>query len=135
MTESDFDTLGQMTEGASGSDIGLLVQEALMEPVRKCEQAQQFLPIGDYLVPCKQYPNCSYCPPKLSADPPNKNRDCSRCGAKGMHLDDVPSEKLKAQDVCMEDFKSVLGTSYSSVSKDELEEYEKWTRQFGKEGA
>ena len=52
-----------------------------------------------------------------------------------MHLDDVPSEKLKAQDVCMEDFKSVLGTSYSSVSKDELEEYEKWTRQFGKEGA
>ena len=135
LTESDFDQLGQMTEGASGSDIGVLVKEALMEPVRKCQRAQQFLPIGDYLVPCVQYPNCSYCPPKLSADPSNKNYDCSRCGAKRMQLWDVPPDKIDAPDVCVEDFKSVLGTSYSSVSKDELEEYKKWTRQFGKEGA
>ena len=52
-----------------------------------------------------------------------------------MQLWDVPPDKIHAPDVCVEDFKSVLGTSYSSVSKDELEEYEKWTRQFGKEGA
>lgn len=135
LTESDFDKLGQMTEGASGSDIGVLVKEALMEPLRKCQQAQQFLPIGNYLVPCKQYPNCAYCPPKLSTDPPNKNYDCSRCGAKRMQLWDVPSEKLKAPDVCVEDFQSVLRHSHSTVSKEELEEYENWTRQFGQEGA
>ena len=138
LTESDFDKLGRMTEGASGSDIGVLVREALMEPVRKYEEAQQFLPIGNYLVPCEQYPNCPSCPPKLSTDPPNKNYDCSRCGAKRMQLcdEDVPSEKFKIPDVCVKDFESVLlGQSHSSVSDEDLEGYENWTRRFDKDGA
>mmetsp|Transcript_31535 Transcript_31535/g.66329 ORF Transcript_31535/g.66329 Transcript_31535/m.66329 type:complete len:454 (-) Transcript_31535:76-1437(-) len=135
LSESDFDTLGRLTVGASGSDIMVLVKEALMEPLRRCQQAQQFLPVGEFLLPCEQYPNCPYCPPKLSTDPPNKNYDCSRCGAKRMALWDVPPEKLKAPDVCVKDFESVLRHSHSTVSADELEEYTKWTTQFGQEGA
>ena len=137
LTESDFHKVGQMTEGASGSDIGVLVKKALMEPVRKCEQAQQFLPSGNYLVPCEQYPNCSHCPTKLPTDPSNKNYDCSRCGAKDMQLWDVPSGKLKFPDdyACVvKDFESVPKNSYLSVSKEELEKYEDWTKQTKKFG-
>ncbi|KAL9178877.1 hypothetical protein ACHAXT_011850 [Thalassiosira profunda] len=114
LSEHDFDTLGKLTEGASGSDIAVLVKEALMEPLRTCQQAQQFLPVGEHLVPCDEYPNCPYCPPKLW---------------------DVPPEKLKAPDVAVKDFESVMRHSHQTVSAEELEEYNKWTKQFGQEGA
>ena len=52
-----------------------------------------------------------------------------------MALWDVPPEKLKAPDVCVKDFESVLRHSHSTVSKDELEEYTKWTKQLGQEVA
>lgn len=135
LSESDFDTLGRLTEGASGSDIKVLVKEALMEPLRRCQQAQQFMPVGDHLMPCEQYPNCPYCPPKLSSDPPNKDYTCKKCKAIRMQLWDVPSEKLQAPDVCVKDFQTVLRHSVSSVSKEELERYTEWTKQFGQEGA
>lgn len=135
LSESDFDTLGRLTEGASGSDIKVLVKEALMEPLRRCQQAQQFMPVGDHLMPCEQYPNCPYCPPKLSSDQPNKDYTCKKCKAIRMQLWDVPSEKLQAPDVCVKDFQTVLRHSVSSVSKEELERYTEWTKQFGQEGA
>ena len=135
LSESDFDTLGRLTEGASGSDIKVLVKEALMEPLRRCQQAQQFIPVGQYLMPSEHYPNCPYCPPKLSSDPPNKDYTCKRCKAIRMQLWDVPPEKLKAPDVSVKDFETVLRHSVSSVSKEELEKYTEWTKQFGQEGA
>jgi vacuolar protein-sorting-associated protein 4 len=52
-----------------------------------------------------------------------------------MQLWDVPSEKLKAPDVSVQDFEKVLRHAFASVSEDELEEYTKWTKQFGQEGA
>ena len=135
LSESDFDTLGQLTEGASGSDIKVLVKEALMEPLRRCQQARQFLPVGNFLVPCEEYPNCPYCPPKLSDDPPNKIYDCRRCGAKRMQLWKVPSENFKVPDVRAQDFQIALRSrSFATVSEGELEKYSDWTRQFGQEG-
>mmetsp|Transcript_9686 Transcript_9686/g.14409 ORF Transcript_9686/g.14409 Transcript_9686/m.14409 type:complete len:447 (-) Transcript_9686:244-1584(-) len=135
LTEDDFDKLGNITEGASGSDIKVLVKEALMQPLRTCQKAQQFMPIGEYLVPCAQYPNCAKCPPKLSSDKKNKDYNCKNCGAKRMQLWDVPPEKLKAPDVSYSDFEKVLKHAFSSVSASELKEYDDWTAQFGQEGA
>jgi SpoVK/Ycf46/Vps4 family AAA+-type ATPase len=53
LTDSDFDLLGEQSEGYSGSDIAVVVREALMEPLRKCQLARQFLrdPNG-FLHPC-----------------------------------------------------------------------------------
>lgn len=135
LSESDYETLGSLTEGASGSDIMVLVKEALMEPLRTCQKAQQFIPVGEFLMPCEEYPNCPYCPPKLSSDAKNKDYTCKKCGAKRMQLWDVPSEKLKAPDVGVKDFERVLRHSHSTVSKEELEQYTIWTKQFGQEGA
>ena len=100
-----------------------------------CHIIEVVVPVGDHLMPCEQYPNCPYCPPKLSSDPPNKDYTCKKCKAIRMQLWDVPSEKLQAPDVCVKDFQTVLRHSVSSVSKEELERYTEWTKQFGQEGA
>ena len=39
LTEEDFIELGNATEGYSGSDIAVVVKEALMLPIRKCQTA------------------------------------------------------------------------------------------------
>lgn len=135
LTEEDYDKLGKITEGASGSDIKILVKEALMQPLRTCQKAQQFLPMGDFLVPCPQYPNCGKCPPKLSRDPPGKDYTCKHCGAVRMQLWDIPPDKLKAPDVSIMDFETVLKHSFMTVSQEELEKYTEWTKLFGQEGA
>jgi len=137
LTDDDFDRLGKLTEGASGSDISVLVREALMEPLRKCQQAKQFLPVegGKYLVPCDDYPNCRYCLPKLSRDQPGKDYTCEKCGAVRMTLWEVPSEKLKVPDLALKDFEKALKHSCSSVSSEELGRFVVWTQKFGQEGS
>jgi len=39
--------LGEHSEGYSGSDIAVVVKEALMMPVRKCQTAKHFAPTPD----------------------------------------------------------------------------------------
>ena len=43
LTEDDFERIGEITGGASGSDIKVLVKEALMQPLRTCQKAQHRL--------------------------------------------------------------------------------------------
>lgn len=136
LTEDDFDRLGEITEGASGSDIKVLVKEALLEPLRRCQRAKQFCPDKEgYLVPCDRYPNCHKCPPKLNKDPPGKDYTCKKCGAKRMDLWDVPPEKLRAPQVSYKDFETSLKHSIVTVSPEELKRFTEWTKQFGQEGA
>jgi SpoVK/Ycf46/Vps4 family AAA+-type ATPase len=40
ITDEQFDELGHRTEGYSGSDIAVVVREALMEPLRKCQVSE-----------------------------------------------------------------------------------------------
>merc|ERR1712232_553116 len=69
LREDNFEKLGAITQGASDSDIKVLVKEALMQPLRQCQQAKQFYKNDEgFLIPCEKYPNCPYCPPKLSKD-------------------------------------------------------------------
>ena len=44
ITEEEFAELGEVSEGCSGSDISVITREALMEPLRKCQAAKQFIP-------------------------------------------------------------------------------------------
>jgi vacuolar protein-sorting-associated protein 4 len=139
LTEADFEKLGHLTVGASGSDIKVLVKEALMEPLRRCQQAKQFYVDSEgYYTPCTKYPNCSQCPPLLSSDKGKKtgaDYDCQKCGAKRMSLWDVPPEKLKAPMVMRKDFETVMRHSISTVTPAELKRFTDWTKQFGSDGA
>jgi len=95
LTPEDFELLGDRTQGCSGSDISVIVREALMEPLRQCRMAKQFIsmaaeeaerlgntlasvvdaadgeeskqPVPEtVLVPCMAYPNCPDCPMELT---------------------------------------------------------------------
>ena len=137
LNEEDFERLGAMTQGASGSDIKVIVKEALMEPLRRCQQAKQFIvdAEGNYH-PCQKYPNCPRCPPKLSTDKPGQTYECSHCGAIRMELWDLPDpNKLVAPVVVIADFERAMSHAFSSVSPEELKRFVDWTKQFGQDGA
>jgi len=135
LTDREFDKLGEKTGGASASDISVLVREALYEPLRKCQQAKQFLLTPDeYYIPCEKYPNCKNCPPKLSSDKPDKDYTCKNCHAIRMQLWDLPGDKLKVPDIGFNDFQKALTHSCASVSPEELEIFVDWTNKFGQKG-
>lgn len=136
ITQDQFEILGAMSEGFSGSDISVVVREALMEPIRKCQVAKQFYETVELnLMPCTEYPNCPYCPMVLSNSPPeNKSARCSRCNAIRMSLYEIETEKLVVPVICFDDFQKALARTHSSVGADELDEFVKWTSEFGQEG-
>ena len=47
VTEEEWVELGNASEGYSGSDISIVVNEALMMPVRRCQTARRFKPTPD----------------------------------------------------------------------------------------
>lgn len=158
LRDEDYYRMGEMTEGCSGSDISVIVREGLMEPLRRCQQAKQFLsiptasaarhdatlpevPEGEALpdtvfVPCVRYPNCPDCPMDLRMDGAGgvaNGTACRTCGAISMRLFDIDPNRLAVPMVRMEDFEHILERSRTSVGQEELGRYEEWTQQFGEE--
>eukprot|EP01035_Chromulina_nebulosa_P034016 gene34016-45588_t len=127
--------MGRLAEGYSGSDIAVVVREALMEPLRKCQVAKQFVTDqeGNYH-PCVEYPNCLYCPMALNApyarEAANNDTTCSRCHAKRLTLYEVPPEKLTVPLIIYADFEKALNRAHSSVGVDELQRFVSWTSEF-----
>lgn len=137
ITDEQFQSLGDIAEGYSGSDIAVVVREALMEPLRKCQMARQFIKTSDDLYyPCEDYPNCAYCPIQLSETVfhDTEEKTCKYCGAERMTLYDVPGDRLKVPIVTYADFEKALHRSHSSVAPSELRRFEEWTAEFGQEG-
>lgn len=135
LTDQNYETLGDMSDGCSGSDISVITREALMEPLRKCQSAKQFVPVAaGMLVPAEKYPNCPYCQLDLTSRPAQQNEVCARCNAVRITLYEVPTEKLLVPDVCYGDFQKALEKSGSSVSPEELTRFVQWTNDFGQEG-
>ena len=48
---SDYRKLGEMSEGYSGSDIAIAVQDALMQPVRKIQTATHYKKVKPLIHP------------------------------------------------------------------------------------
>jgi len=118
-----FELLGEKSDGYSGSDIFNVVRNALMEPIRTCTLSQHFKKIkgkhpttgeihDDFLTPC------------LGTDK----------GAIEMTLNEIQGDKLLPPNVSYKDFEKSLKSSKSTVSKDDLKQYEKYTEDFGEEG-
>mmetsp|Transcript_20409 Transcript_20409/g.60850 ORF Transcript_20409/g.60850 Transcript_20409/m.60850 type:complete len:455 (-) Transcript_20409:64-1428(-) len=143
LVQEDFADVARECDGFSGSDLSVMVREALMEPLRTCQSAKQFAPVAgppgddgaprEYLGPCTTYPNCAYCPMQLSTGPVDKS-PCAYCGARRMSLYDVPSDMLKVPDVSKGDFDHIVAKARKTVAEEELEQFEKWTEEFGQEG-
>ena len=100
LTDEQFEILGQLTEGYSGSDIYNLTQDAIYGPLRKCQRATHFRNLdATHIVPCSP----------------------SDQGAFKMKVNDIPHpEYLVAPVVTFEDFILSLQKMKPTVSKDDL---------------
>jgi len=123
MDECDFEELAKLTEGYSGSDLSVVVRDAIMEPIRKLQSATHF----------KIY--------RRESRAETMNREtlvpCSPgdIGAKEVDVMQVDPDLILAPDVSKEDFYKALRNVRPSVSDDDLREHEKFTEDFGSEGA
>jgi len=123
LTPQDYRTLGEMTEGYSGSDIATVVRDALMQPVRAVQTATHFKPVyvSDPANPAMRQ---EYLTPCTGSEP----------GAREMSWMDVETEKLLEPLVTMKDFVKSLKNSRPTVNQAELVKQIKFTEEFGQEG-
>jgi vacuolar protein-sorting-associated protein 4 len=135
ITSDEFKRLGEMTENYSGSDISVVLRDALMAPVRTCQSAKQFIltDVGAWR-PVVDYPSCSKCPINLS-DNPSTGKICDHCDARCITLEDIPDPTLlEVPVVTFKDVCDSINRNSSSVSNYELEKYSFWTETYGQDG-
>lgn len=123
MSAEDYKSLGKYSEGYSGSDISIAVQDALMQPVRKIQTATHYK--------------------KVQVDDPetgaklDKLTPCSPgdAGALEMNWTQVETEQLLEPPLLVKDFIKAIKSSRPTVSKEDLDRNSEWTKEFGSEGA
>lgn len=123
LTPKQFKELADRCDGYSGSDVSVLVRDALMAPVRKVQSATHFKQIQapdrknsavmrTYLTPCS----------------PGDQ------GAREMNWMDVNGDDLMEPPVTFNDFINGMARAKPSVSAADLEQHVKFTNDFGQEG-
>jgi len=124
LNPDQFKQLGEMTEGYSGSDISIIVRDAMMQPVRAVQTATHFKTVSgpsrddptrienDYLTPCSP------------GDP----------DAVEMTWVQVDGNRLKEPEITFNDFLKSLRQIRPSVSPSDIGEHIKFTEEFGQEG-
>lgn len=121
LIDQDFEALGKSTEGYSGADIGILVRDAIMQPVRTLQNAEFFKWVmveveGQGMV--KMLTPCS---------PGDKE-------GQEMSLMSVKPEELHVPVVCRHDFDLALASTKPSVGRDNIEKHIKFTAEKGQSG-
>ncbi|KAJ5266790.1 vacuolar protein sorting-associated protein 4 [Penicillium angulare] len=117
MTQADYRSLADMSEGYSGSDISIAVQDALMQPIRKIQTATHYK--------------------KVVVEGEEKITPCSPgdAGAMEMNWLSVEAEKLLEPPLVLKDFIKAVHNSRPTVSHEDLTRNSEWTQEFGSEGA
>jgi len=123
LTPNDFRELAQLTEGYSGSDIAIVVREALMMPVRIVQDATHFKKV---VAKDRKNPNITkyYWQPCSPGDPE----------AIPMTWMDINGEDLLEPTISKRHFIQSIKTTRPSVNKADIDNYIKWTKDFGQEG-
>ncbi|EJD55263.1 katanin p60 ATPase domain-containing protein [Auricularia subglabra TFB-10046 SS5] len=117
LTQKDFRELGQMTDCYSGSDIAVVVRDALMQPVRKVLSATHFKPV-DVDGKTKWTP----CSP---GDPAAVEKGWT----------EVASDELLEPPLRMADFVRSVQGARPTVTQDDVKRHEAWTNDSGNDGA
>lgn len=117
-TPNDLKTLASMTDGYSGHDIAVVVRDALMQPIRKIQQATHFKPViseidgKEKLLPCS--PGDS--------------------GAREMSWIDIGTDELQEPLLTIKDFIKSIKSNRPTVNESDIENHVKFTSDFGQEG-
>ncbi|KAH8595198.1 P-loop containing nucleoside triphosphate hydrolase protein [Bisporella sp. PMI_857] len=117
LKSADYKKLGEISEGYSGSDISIAVQDALMQPVRKIQMATHYK--------------------KVLVDDTEKLTPCSPgdAGAMEMTWTEVESDQLLEPPLQLKDFVKAVKGARPTVSQEDIKRSEEWTNEFGSEGA
>lgn len=114
--QKDFKTLGEMSEGFSGSDISTVCKSALLIPIKLLKNSQYFKKVQTSAG--EKYMSCS------PGDPERIE----------MTIKDMPFNSLVARPVTLKDALTALKNSKPSVSQNELQKYEDFKKQYGHDG-
>ncbi|KAK0213688.1 P-loop containing nucleoside triphosphate hydrolase protein [Armillaria fumosa] len=114
LTAKDYRMLADRTEGYSGSDISVVVRDALMQPVRKVIGATHFK-----RVEMIKWTPCS------PGDPDAVEKTWS----------ELESHELKEPQLKLNDFLKSLETVRPTVSEADTRQHAEWTKESGNDGA
>jgi len=124
ITPQQFKELGDISDSYSGSDIAVVVRDAMMQPVRAVQSATHFkrvtgpsrdnpsILVHDLLTPCSP----------------------GDADAVEMAWTEVEGASLKEPTITVGDFHKSLRTTRPTVNKKDLEKYIQWTTEYGQEG-
>ena len=116
-SSQDLKLLSEMADGYSGHDIAVVVRDALMQPVRKIQQATHFKWV--------KRDDGAYCWKPCS---PGDE------GATEMTWQDIDTDELYEPELTVKDFVKSLKTNRPTVNTADVQNYTKFTNEFGQEG-
>lgn len=113
LSAEDYKTLAKLSEGYSGSDISIAVQDALMQPVRKIQMATHYK--------------------KVTVDGAEKLTPCSPGDEGALEMDwmQVETEQLLEPPLHVKDFVKAIKSARPTVSGEDLKRNAEWTAEFG----
>jgi len=117
LTTPDFKKLAELSEGYSGSDISIAVQDALMQPVRLIQTATHYKPV--------EVDGTTKWTPCSPGDPLAQEKSWT----------DLDGDQLLEPPLRVKDFVKAIKASRPTVSQDDLKRSADWTKEFGSEGA
>nr|XP_054748617.1 vacuolar protein sorting-associated protein 4B-like [Lytechinus pictus] len=124
VTDQEFRTLAQRSDGYSGADISIVIRDALMMPVRKVQSATHFRTISG--------PSPS--DPSVTAHDLLEPCSPGSPGAKEMSWMEIDGKKLLEPPVTYKDLLKALENTKPSVNEADLKKQEQFTADFGQEG-
>ncbi|GBL91158.1 Vacuolar protein sorting-associated protein 4B [Araneus ventricosus] len=124
LKDNDFKILAEKTEGFSGADISVLVQDALMQPVRRVQTATHFKKVSG---PSRDDPNVIVDDLLTPCSPGDRE-------AMEMSWVDVPGDKLLEPKFNMVDMMSSLQKAKPTVNNADLVNLQAFMNDFGQEG-
>jgi vacuolar protein-sorting-associated protein 4 len=120
LTKNDYRTLAKKTEGYSGSDIAIVVRDALMQPIRKVIGATHFVAVDNPDDPTRvKWTPCS----------------SGRRGAVEKSWVDIESDELQEPPLTMKDFETSLASVRPTVTAADIQRHDQWTKESGNDGA
>lgn len=145
LKQSDFKQLANMSEGYSGSDISIAVQDALMQPVRKIQTATHYKKVGgtdsSHVRKCtlglKHISLTVSFQSQINVDGKQKLTPCSPGDAGAIEMDwtQVDAEDLEEPKLLRKDFEKAIRIARPTVSQADLVRNAEWTKEFGSEGS
>ncbi|KAI9654707.1 MAG: Vacuolar protein sorting-associated protein 4 [Alyxoria varia] len=144
-----FRRLAELSEGYSGSDVSIAVQDALMQPVRKIQTATHYKPV-EVEVPIvddeEEQDSATSDQQNGQPDDDSKHKRTQKvtkltpCSpgdayAKEMSWTEVDSAALLEPPLTVKDFERAIKQARPTVSEGDLKRSEEWTKEFGSEGS